>query len=70
MSPPSQRCHHPRYPNRNPNHQVRLQTRLEAGSEFIMSYTCQTCQRNDFESHGSLAGHRRFCDGGKWRCNG
>ena len=34
----------------------------------LVSFTCEGCMRNDFESQGSLSGHRRFCDGGKWRC--
>jgi len=34
----------------------------------LVSFTCEGCLRNDFESQGSLSGHRRFCDGGKWRC--
>ena len=35
----------------------------------VMSrFPCDVCGRDDFETQASLSGHRRFCDGGKWRC--
>jgi hypothetical protein len=30
-------------------------------------YVCDACQKT-FSSMGALGGHRRFCDGGTWRC--
>jgi hypothetical protein len=49
-----------------PTRTVVVTLRLQGA--LVVSYTCDGCLRNDFETHGSLSGHRRFCDGGKWRC--